>query len=109
MTTGAITGKQISSSSQWDSNHAASQGRLHFTRTGAKAGSWSSRRNDFNQWLQIDLGSQSPSVTGVETQGRSDYNQWVTKYKLQYSDDGVNFQYYRGQGEATDEVKSKAD
>ena len=33
-------------------------------------------------------------VTRLATQGRNGYSQWVTKYKLQYSDDGVNFQYY---------------
>jgi len=44
-------------------------------------------------------------VTRVATQGRySVYNQWVTKYKLQYSDDGVNFQYYKEQGQTTDKV-----
>jgi len=37
----------------------------------------------------------------VATQGGSNYygdDQWVTKYKLQYSDDGVSFQYYKEQG-----------
>ena len=28
----------------------------------------------------------------------------MTKYKLQYSDDGVNFQYYKEQGQTTDKV-----
>jgi len=38
-------------------------------------------------------------VTRVATQGRNAaYSQWVTKYKLQYSDDGVNFQYYQENG-----------
>ena len=32
--------------------------------------------------------------------------QWVTSYKLQYSDDGVNFQYCRGQGQNIDKVKT---
>ena len=104
MSSGAINNGQITASSEWDGNHAANQGRLFFTRTGRKAGSWSSRRNDGNQWLQIDLGGHHDNVTGVATQGRNDYSQWVAKYKLMYSYDGVNFQYYKGQ-EATDEDK----
>ncbi|KAL9983511.1 hypothetical protein ACROYT_G005695 [Oculina patagonica] len=104
MSTGAISDGQITASSQWNSNHAAVQGRLFFTRTGPKSGSWSSRKNDGNQWLQIDLGPRHTGVTGVATQGRSDYNQWVTQYRLQYSDDGVNFQDYgKGQGGAVED------
>ena len=49
----------------------------------------------------------------MATQGRNynrrwppgSHSQWVKEYKLQYSDDGVNFQYYREQGQPTDEVK----
>ena len=99
MSSGAINNGQITASSEWDGNHAANQGRLFFTRTGIKVGSWSSRRNDGNQWLQIDLGGHHDNVTGVATQGRNDHNQWVAKYKLMYSYDGVNFQYYMGQEE----------
>ena len=100
MESGAISDAQISASTQWDANHATKQGRLHFQAVPGKAGSWSSRINDVNQWLQIDLGSQHFKVTVVATQGRSDYDQWVTKYNLMYSDDGMNFQYYREQGQS---------
>ena len=73
MEDGAISDAQISASSQWDANHAAKQGRLHC--------------------------NQHAKVTRVATQGRNAaYSQWVTKYKLQYSDDGVNFQYYQENG-----------
>ena len=94
MESGAISDAQISASSQWDANHATKQGRLHFQAVPGKAGSWCAGANDVNQWLQIDLSNQHTKVTRVATQGRSGYSQWVTKYKLQYSDDGVSFQYY---------------
>jgi len=105
MESGAISDKQIKASSQWDSNHAPFQGRLHFQRISFKAGSWSAGKNDLHQWLQVDLGSQYSKVTRVATQGRNAYNQWVTKYKLQYSNDGVTFQYYRERGETVDKVQ----
>ena len=106
MENGAISDRQITSSSQLDMNYAAIQGRLNLKATaGGKGGSWSAVRNDSNQWLQVDLGSQHVSVTRVATQGRNVAAQWVMKYKLQYSNDGVNFQYYRDQGQTADKVK----
>ena len=98
-----IADGQISTSSQWDNNHAAIQGRLHFAQAG-KRGAWSARTNDVNQWLQVDLGNMYTKVSRVASQGRGDADQWVTKYKLQYSTDGVNFQYYKDEGQAADKV-----
>ena len=106
MESGAITDSHISASSQWDSRHAPFQGRLHFQGGFFKAGSWSARRNDLFQWLQVDLGSQYIKVTCVATQGRNGHSQWVTRYKLLYSNDGLNFLYYTDQGKPGDEVQS---
>ena len=106
MENGAIPDGHVSASSQWNANHAARQGRLNFQAVPGKAGSWSARRNDANQWLQIDLGNQFTRITRVATQGRNGYSQWVTKYKLQYSNDGVNFQHYREQGQTQTKVKT---
>ena len=91
---GAILDRQITASSQWGDDHASFQGRLHFQATANKVGSWSAASNDPSQWLQVDLGSQYTKVTRVATQGRDDAPQWVTKYKLQFSDDGVTFHFY---------------
>ena len=105
MRNNAISDGHISASTQFDANHAAIQGRLNFQKTATKAGSWSAATKDVHQWLQIDLGSLYTKVTRVITQGRHGLDQWVTKYKLQYGDDGVNFQYYREQGQNVDKVK----
>ena len=105
MQSGAIANRQIRASSEWDANHAAIQGRLGFRAAPGKAGSWSARVNDGNQWLQIDLGNRYTRVAGVTTQGRNGYSQWVTKYRLQYSDNGVNFKYYRDPRQVAAKVK----
>ena len=94
-----ISNLKISASSQLNGDHAAFQGRLHLKR------SWTARTNDVNQWLQIDLGRQHTRVTGVATQGKINYEEWVTKYKVQYSNDGELFQYYLLQGQEKDRVK----
>ncbi|PFX15365.1 G-protein coupled receptor GRL101 [Stylophora pistillata] len=101
---GAISDKQITSSSQLNDAHAAMQGRLGSKATKSKGGSWSAASNNYSQWLEIDLRSQNINVTRVATQGRPDASQWVTKYKLQYSKDGVNFQYYKEQTKTAHKV-----
>ena len=47
------------------------------------------------QWLQMDLGPPS-LVTAIETKGRGDTGrrQWVTKYRLAFSNDSVVWQFY---------------
>ena len=107
MESGAISDAQISASSEFNNNHAAVQGRLHFQKTKDKVGAWAARKKDKNQWLQVDLGSKHTRVTHVATQGRNGrkFAQWVTRYKLQYSNHGEKFQYYREQGQTTDKVK----
>ena len=104
MENGNIRNRQISASSQWNANHAAIQGRLNFKKNGIKQGGWSARANNANQWLQVDLVSKFTKVTRVATQGRNVANQWVTKYTLQYSNDGVHFQYYKESGQANRKV-----
>ncbi len=105
METSAVSDAQITASSEWSSTHAAPQGRLHLQNTVTKTGAWSARINNVNQWLQVDLISQYTKVTGVATQGRNSYSQWVTKYNLQYGDDGVNFLYYMELGGTEKKVK----
>ena len=101
---GAISDAQISASSQLDDNHSAVQARLLFKADGRKSGGWSAFRNDTTQWLQVDLGSFT-KVTRVATQGRNGYDQWVTKYKLQYSDDGLSFHMYAMVGDKSAKVR----
>ena len=107
MKTGDIPDAHITASSRWSINHAAIQGRLHFKEGEGKHGSWSAESNDENQWLQVDLGNQHTQVTRIATQGRNSNKskQWVTKYKLQYSDDGVDFYYYKDPEQSETKVR----
>ena len=101
---GALTELQISASTEWDFDHSANIGRLFKT---FRAGAWSAGINDGNQWIQLDLGGRRIKVTRVATQGR--YNgQSVTTYKLQYSENTVNFYYYKEQGQTSDKVSDNS-
>lgn len=93
MEKGGIKDAQITASSDYSVQHAAKFGRLNFKASTKKQGGWSAGYTAANQWIQVDLRKYTV-VKGIATQGRNDYSQWVTKYKLQYSDDGVNFHYY---------------
>ena len=46
-----------------------------------------------HQWLQFDVGPPT-LVTGVVTRGRGDKKHWVTKYRLSYSNDSLQWHFY---------------
>ena len=103
MENGDIRDAQITASSEFDGNHAAKQGRLNFLAVPGKAGSWSARTNDVNQWIQVKLPGYT-KITRFATQGRNAFNQWVKQYKLEYSEDGVSFHYYHEPGQSAAKV-----
>ena len=105
MENSAILDGQISASSELDDDNTAIQGRLYFQATGTKQGAWSAAQSDLKQWLQVNLESQFTKVTRIATQGQNGgNNRWVRRYKLQYSNDGVNFQNYREEGQTANKV-----
>ena len=105
MENGEISDDQINASSKHDGNTPPKVARLNRQdQTENLQGAWVASGKDLNQWLQIDLKVPNTAVTGVATQGRNGNEHWVTKYKLQYSNDEVNFQYYREQGQTTNKV-----
>jgi len=96
----AITDAQITASSEHDAAHGASHARLNFQEIpNEAAGGWVAKANDQHPWLQVDVGARLAKViiTGVATQGRNslNYEQWVTKYTLQYSDTGDPIRHYK--------------
>lgn len=103
MEDGAIPDAQITASSQWDDYHSPARARLNTKQAGPQKGGWSSRPCDLNQWLQVDLGSYT-IVTRVATQGRNSHNQWVTSYRIEYGNDGVNFHFYQEPGDSSPKV-----
>ncbi|CAH3028258.1 unnamed protein product, partial [Porites evermanni] len=106
MESGAIADSQLTASSEYNAYHSTKRSRLHTKEISALArGAWVSLTNDANQWLQIDVGKVL-NVTHIATQGRNTYSpfQYVTKYKVQYSNDGQTFQFYKREGQPSDEV-----
>ena len=108
MESGAIADSQLTASSEYNAYHSTKRSRLHTKEISALArGAWVSSTNDANQWLQIDVGKVL-NVTHIATQGRNTYSpfQYVAKYKVQYSNDGQTFQFYKREGQPSDEVRN---
>lgn len=97
MENGAIPDSWINASSTYSFAY-----NFHLARLRKNVG-WAALVNDVNQWLQVDM-QQTTRITSVATQGRSDYSQWVTKYKLDYGEDGHTFMFYRQKGDHSDTV-----
>ena len=97
MESGAISDGQITAST-WVAERPPWDGRLR------KPNVWKVQDSNYNQWLQIDLLSYYIIVARVATQGKHNKQQYVTSYNLQYSDDGVHFQYYT-EGKTTPKVR----
>lgn len=61
---------------------------------------WIASKSDSTPWMQVDF-MWITVVTEIQTQG---YNKWwITKYKVSYGGNGVDFQFYTENG--VDKVK----
>ena len=91
----SILDDQITASSEHNPvTHGLLNSRLNHLSGNGIAGAWTVADADMNvdQWIQVDLRA-SKLVSGIVLQGREDYSQWVTTYKVEYGDDGNSFQY----------------
>ncbi|XP_015750272.1 PREDICTED: uncharacterized protein LOC107326864 [Acropora digitifera] len=94
MQNGRIRSTQLTASSSYDRNSGPDRGRLHVRRAGARWGAWIAKYNTRTQWLQVYFAGPKRLVK-FATQGRQDARQWVTKYSLSYSQNGINWAYYK--------------
>jgi len=60
---------------------------------------------EHDQWLEFDLGHPS-TVTSLITKGRGDTNvdQWVTKYRVSFSNDTLLWIYYKDKSQIEPKV-----
>jgi len=84
-------------SSEWNHLFGATNAKLDFTGGSGRAGAWSSRKNDRNQWLQVTF-DREMKVTRVSIQGRYDSDQWVRSFTLEYTKDGISNITYKENG-----------
>ena len=69
-------------------------GRLHlYDKPGTVKAGWVAEGAGEGSWFQVDFGSWT-KVTRISTQGLPSSLQWVTKYRVSYSYDGIFFKDY---------------
>ncbi|XP_030210788.1 EGF-like repeat and discoidin I-like domain-containing protein 3 isoform X1 [Gadus morhua] len=81
--------------------------RPEYARLGrrGKVNAWAAARNDQAQWLQVDLLTPT-NISGVITQGAKDFGreQFVSSYKLTYSQDGRDWTTFQDEERHNDKV-----
>ena len=91
---GHVPDAAFSASSSAQAKHAPARARLNIHADSKGYGAWAAKTNNGKQWLQIDFG-ELVRVTKVATQGRQDNDNWVTKFTLSYSVDGIHWVEYK--------------
>ena len=91
---GHVPDAAFSASSSAQAKHAPARARLNIHADRKGYGAWAAKTNNGKQWLQIDFG-EHVRVTKVATQGRQDNDNWVTKFTLSYSVDGIHWVEYK--------------
>ena len=91
---GHVPDAAFSASSSYSAKFVPARARLNIHADSKGYGSWAAKSNNGKQWLQIDFG-ELVRVTKVATQGRQDADQWVTKFTLSYSVDGMHWVEYK--------------
>lgn len=91
---GRLRNSKITASSEWNHKHAAWLGRLGRPARSGYAGAWCAKHNNHYQWIKFDF-SRPMRITQVATQGRQDYDQWVTRYTISSSVDATHWALYR--------------
>lgn len=76
----------MSASSKYNTSYPASNARLNYTG----GPSWCASTSDPDPYLQIDLGSPHV-ICAVGTQGDHHRDQWVEKYTVKGSLDGITW------------------
>ena len=75
---------KIKASSEYDDMHGAINARLDRPAIkDGRRGGWRPKDDYEDQWIQMDFGSLR-LFSGIRTQGRSDCDDWVTEFKVQY-------------------------
>ncbi|XP_070622913.1 contactin-associated protein-like 2 [Erythrolamprus reginae] len=85
-----------SSSSLSSTSNSYSPGFAKLNKRGG-AGGWCPFESNHYQWLQVDFGNRK-QITSIATQGRYSSSDWITQYRMLYSDTGRNWKPYHQDG-----------
>uniref|UniRef100_A0A8C7XLF3 F5/8 type C domain-containing protein n=1 Tax=Oryzias sinensis TaxID=183150 RepID=A0A8C7XLF3_9TELE len=99
MEDGTIPDAQLSASSSIGA-YTPSKARLNgdFCWKPSGSGMHASKSISTSSWIQVNLGL-TRKVTGIVIQGCGDGENWITKFKIQHSLDGISWKDYTADGD----------
>ena len=106
MEDGRIRDSQLTSSGDLPHSyyHGPTNARLNEAPRAETVGAWIAEKKDKNQWIQVAFG-EAVHVTGVMIQGRiAGSENYVSKFKVLYSDDAVIWNYVQTADNQGDKV-----
>jgi hypothetical protein len=84
-----VPDSSITASSYWKNRGDHGRGQMWRSRLDNRGTTWCAQHNTANQWVQWNLGEEKV-ITSVMTKGRVNCcAQWVTRYELMYSLNGI--------------------
>ena len=89
---GAISDTQITFS-----NESSDTAKARLNTDGA----WIAAANDKNQWVEVNMYRQTV-ITGVNMQGNPSSNDWVTRYKVEFSLDHAMWEHVSDENGTTE-------
>ena len=81
---------RIRASSEFNSNHSVKGCKLNKIMENSHSSAWCASDSDKNPWIEVSF-PENYLITGVSIQGRGDCDQYVTKFRVLYSSDGINY------------------
>nr|XP_046259072.1 discoidin, CUB and LCCL domain-containing protein 2 [Scatophagus argus] len=105
---GGVADTQLSASSVWEWSNMVGQHSV-WAPSGARLKKmrlpWAPSQSDQQQWLQIDL-KREKRITGITTTGTTlrEYQYYVSAYRVQHSNDGLQWHIYREANSTQDKV-----
>ena len=90
-----IPDSQLHGSGYFDSRYHYGRSRLYTQGNGnSVGGAWAADVTTVGEYIRAKF-AQPQRIQAVATQGRHDWDQWVTSYKFAYSTDGVTYHHVK--------------
>ena len=98
MEDGRILDSQITGSSFYNNTSRYHLARLNNKKTTHHSGAWRPKDSDSNEWLKIDF-LTSTLITNILTQGEEGSLNYVEKFTVSISNNGILFHPYKEDGQ----------
>ena len=82
------------SSSSHGTTHGPQNSRLSTVHGNEQADAWVSGQNSVGQWIEVDF-SEQKTIEAIELRTRVAAGQWVSSYRLAFSNDGVDYSFVK--------------